>query len=266
MRRGYSKNLIGVNIMPRKARMRSSTGIYHIMLRGINRQSIFENNDDKNRFVATISEYKNSEKFKIYGFCIMDNHVHLIIQELEDDISKVVKRLSSSYVYWYNKKYERIGHLFQERFRSECIEDEGYFLNVLRYIHQNPIKAGMVKSPNQYDWSSFNYYIGKSDIIDYKFGLSIFSENESEAVTKFIKFMNEESKTKHLDYEDFIKLTDEEVKQAILSFGLNKTSDILLLNTEDRDKILNKLKAINGISVRQLSRITGLSRTTITKA
>ncbi len=131
--------------MPRRAR-RSETDIYHVMLRGINKQPIFENDDDKSRYIDIIREYNKSKKFQVYGCCLMDNHVHLLIHEGEDVISTVIKRICSSYVYWYNKKYERVGHLYQERFKSECVEDNNYFINVLRYIHQNPVKAGIVSA------------------------------------------------------------------------------------------------------------------------
>lgn len=76
----------------------------------------------------------------------MSNHIHMLVREIEESISNTIKRVSSSYVFWYNKKYERCGHLFQERFKSEAVESDEYFLTVLRYIHQNPVKAGMTKS------------------------------------------------------------------------------------------------------------------------
>ncbi len=252
--------------MPRRARRRSETGIYHVMLRGINKQPIFENEDDKSRFITIIREYNKSEKFQIYGYCLMDNHVHLLIHEGEDAISTVIKRICSSYVYWYNKKYERVGHLYQERFKSECVEDNNYFINVLRYIHQNPVKAGMVKAIEEYRWSSYNCYIGKVDGINYEYGLSIFSENDSEARNKFIKFMNEEGNTNHIDYDDFVKFTDQEVVQEILSRGLGSISELKMLDSEKRNLILKELKNIKGVSIRQLSRLTGLSRTLIREA
>jgi REP element-mobilizing transposase RayT len=252
--------------MPREARRKSKTGIYHVMLRGINRQSIFQSEKDKSKFIFIVSEYRESEKFRVFGYCLMDNHAHLLIQEGEDDISTVVKRISSSYVYWYNKKYERVGHLFQERFKSECVEDESYFLAVLRYIHQNPVKAGIVKFIDKYNWSSYSCYINEIDIIDYKYGLSIFSENALEAKFQFIKYMSEEDKASFLDYDDFITLTDTEVKREILSMGINEIGDLKSIEKEKRNLILKELKSIKGVSIRQLSRITGLSRTMIIKA
>ena len=246
--------------MARQARKRSSTGIYHLMLRGINKQSIFESNDEKKRFISIITEQRELERIKIFGYCMMDNHVHLLIQEGTDDISTAVKRISSSYVYWYNKKHERLGPLFQERFKSECVEDDGYFIGVLRYIHQNPVKAGMVKTVHEYKWSSYDNYIKEIDTIDYKYGLSFFSESPSRERGEFIKYMNATNKDNFLDYDDFIKLTDSQVKQEILSMGLNEISDLNTIEEEKRIEILKKLKNNRAISIRQLARVTGLCR------
>lgn len=252
--------------MARQARKRSSTGIYHLMLRGINKKTIFESDDEKKRFIAIITEQREAQRIKIYGYCLMDNHVHLLIQEEEDDVSTVMKRISSSYVYWYNKKHERVGTLFQERFKSECVEDDGYFISVLRYIHQNPVKAGVVKNVGEYKWSSYDKYIKETDSIDYKYGLSFFSDNASKSKTEFIKYMGQESQVFFMDYDDFKKLTDTEVKKRILSMGLNEISDFNIIEEEKRTLILKKLKANKGISIRQLARITGLPRRIIDEA
>lgn len=252
--------------MARQARRKSSTGIYHVMLRGINKRPIFQGDDDKDRFIAIVCKYKEPGKFKLFGYCLMENHVHLLIKEADDNISTLIKRISSSYVYWYNNKYERIGHLFQDRFKSECVEDDNYFLGVLRYIHQNPVKAGMVKSIDRYNWSSYYSYIEEIDTIDYRYGLTFFSEDIAKAKLQFVKYMNEESKETFLDDSESIKVTDEEVELKILSMGFNKLSDLKFEKKERRRLILKELKSIKGVSIRQLSRITGLSRTTITEA
>ena len=108
--------------MPRQARKKSSSEIYHIMLRGINRQNLFEENEDSQRFIETTGYYKSVSGYNLYGYCLMDNHIHLLIREQDESISKIIKRISSSYVYWYNRKYDRCGHLFQERYKSESVE------------------------------------------------------------------------------------------------------------------------------------------------
>jgi REP element-mobilizing transposase RayT len=132
--------------MARYARRKSESGIFHIMLRGINKQSIFEDNEDRERFLNTIERYRKVSEYKIYGYCLMGNHVHLLLKEAGESISDAIKRICSSYVHWYNWKYDRCGHLFQDRYKSEPVEDEIYLLTVLRYIHQNPVKAGLTKT------------------------------------------------------------------------------------------------------------------------
>ena len=92
--------------------------------------------------------------FTLYGYCLMANHFHLLIREREETIGNIVKRIASSYVYYYNHKYLRNGHLFKERFKSEPVNDISYFTTLLRYIHQNPVKAGIVKEVKDYEYSS----------------------------------------------------------------------------------------------------------------
>ena len=92
------------------------------MLRGINRQQIFENAEDKGKFLNIVRDCKAKSQFKLYAYCLMGNHVHLLLQVEGEPLEQVIKRIGSKYVYWYNTKYQRIGHLFQDRFKSEPIE------------------------------------------------------------------------------------------------------------------------------------------------
>ena len=95
--------------MPRSARKKSRSGVYHIMLRGVNRQTIFEDDEDKSKFLETLKKYKDISKYHLYSYCLMDNHVHLLVRESEETISEAIKRISSSYVYWYNLKKRDAG-------------------------------------------------------------------------------------------------------------------------------------------------------------
>jgi REP element-mobilizing transposase RayT len=140
--------------MPRKAREKSKIQIYHVMFRGINGQIIFEDNEDYNKYIQIIRDYKDICEYEIYAFCCMNNHIHMLIKEGREELGIVFRRLGAKYVYWYNKKYKRTGHLFQDRYKSEPVNDEKYLLTVLRYIHANPIKAGIVNNISKYTWSS----------------------------------------------------------------------------------------------------------------
>lgn len=254
--------------MSRKARELSSTGIYHIMLRGINRQDIFYDTEDRIRFINTLIKYKTVCEYEIYGYCLMSNHIHLLIKEGKENISQAIKRIGASYVYWYNLKYDRCGHLFQDRFKSEKVEDDRYLLVVLRYIHQNPIKAGIVKEVGQYKWSSYTEYIeSKGLLTDIKFILNIFDHNPEQAIEIFKEFMLEENEDKCLDEEEREKqLSDEETIKAIKQ--LVKSDNLQILQQMDknkRDKIIKEIKD-NGASIRQLNRLTGLGRRIIERA
>lgn len=139
-----------------------------MMMRGINHQNIFEEHEDYYQFLNTLDMMAQSyepdgtplgRSYILYAYCLMSNHIHLLIREREDTIGMAIKRIASSYVYYYNHKYSRDGHLFRERFKSETVNDMAYFLILLRYIHQNPVKAGMVSEAKDYEFSSWGEYI-----------------------------------------------------------------------------------------------------------
>ena len=131
-----------VILVPRAPRIKSKSGIYHILMRGINRQTLFE---ERKIAQYLCKPYKDTEicKYKLYAYCLMGNHLHLLPIEGKEPLETVMRRICNSCVLWYNKKYGRVGYLFQDRFKSEPVEDEAYFLTVLRYIFQNPLKAGV---------------------------------------------------------------------------------------------------------------------------
>lgn len=129
--------------MARTARIKSKTNIYHVMLRGNNKQQIFLDEEDSSRFLEIVRKYKDICNFKIFAYCLMGNHVHILVKTDDISLDSIMKRVVVKFVYYYNVKYSRIGHLFQDRYKSEPVETDEYFLQVIRYIHQNPIKAGI---------------------------------------------------------------------------------------------------------------------------
>ena len=249
--------------MPRQARKQSQSGIYHIMIRGINRQSIFEEDEDKERFIKTIKYYKAISKYEIYAYCLMNNHVHLLIKEVIEPISLVMQRINGSYGIWYNQKYERCGYLFQGRFRSEPVEDDRYFNTVFRYIHQNPLKANLVKDIKVWKWSSFNEYFKKASFIDTHIILEMFSNNKSRALENIKHFLSETNEDNCLEYVETRKLSDEEVKILFMKLGVKNISELQKSEKLKRDDAIKKVKAINGVTIRQLARITGVSKSVI---
>ncbi|MRH41373.1 transposase [Aquibacillus halophilus] len=249
--------------MPRKARRKSSNGIYHIMLRGINRQIIFEDDEDRLRLLETINRTKDISGIKIYSYCLMDNHIHLLVRETEETVSKAIKRISASYVYWYNNKYDRCGHLFQDRFKSENVETITYFLTVLRYIHQNPIKAGLTNNVLECKWTSINEYLGHTSLVDVDFSLQFFSSNRSKSLQLFTEYMKQSNDDDCLDYHLRVRMTDSEVKNHMIDLGVLNSSILQQMEKKKKNAIILELKQIEGVSVRQLSRITGISKSVI---
>ncbi len=249
--------------MPRQAREKSETGIYHIMLRGINKQRIFKDSQDKEKLFQTLKYYKKVSGFELYGYCFMKNHIHMLIKESLEPISLIMKRISSSYVYWYNTKYQRCGHLFQERFKSEVVEDDAYFFTVLRYIHQNPVKAGIVNKVSDFRWSSFDEYINKSIIIDTDYMFDMFSQDRKEAIKLFTVYTNMQNDDQCLDDNEKLKVSDSEIRAILLQKSISDTIQLIQLNKQKRNEIIKALKSIEGVTIRQLSRITGISKSVI---
>ena len=241
--------------MPRQARKKSSVGIYHIMLRGVNQQQIFEEQEDCDKFLQVLKDCKAISGFKLFAYCLMGNHIHILLQETNEPIELLMKRIATRFVYWYNIKYQRTGHLFQDRFKSEPIEDDSYFLTVLRYIHQNPTKAGICKNVASYENSSYNEYFKKSDLIDNDFVFEIIAKDD------FASFNNEKVFDACLDIEDKqkTKVTDEQAKKIIEKISKCKNvAEFQALDVKIRDKYLKKLHE-SGLSIRQISRLTGIS-------
>lgn len=167
--------------MPRGKRTKSETGIYHVMNRGANRQEIFHDKEDFQRFLDTIVRYKKSSEMKVYSWCLMNNHFHLLLKEGKENLSDTMKRIGLSFVQYYHAKYGTTGPLCQDRFKSENVESEKYLLTVVRYIHQNPVKAGMIHCADDWKWSSCLGYYGKdcypSNLLDKYYVLRKFSSD-----------------------------------------------------------------------------------------
>lgn len=251
--------------MPRQARKKSRTGIYHVMLRRINGQKIFLDNEDFERLIETLGRYKEICEYKLYAYCLMTNHVHILIKEGKEELGKIFRRIGASYVYWYNNKYDRTGHLFQDRYKSEPVEDNRYFQIVLRYIHQNPLKAGIVKNIEEYPWSSFKEYMGSNEICDTKFPLSLFSEDAKKRIAAFKEFNMQHNDDKCLEYEKQKRINDQEAAKIIKKIaGIDDPRKIASYASNERDEIISKLRE-RGLSIRQIERMTEVSFAIIRK-
>ncbi|MBM4761249.1 transposase [Bacillus sp. B15-48] len=258
--------------MPRVARVKSKTGTYHLIWRGANRQEIFHDEEDWETFLDILKKYKLKLKFSIFAWCLMNNHVHLLVKEGDESISDTMKRIGVSYARSYNMKYNTTGHLFQDRFKSENVEERSYFLTVVRYIHQNPVKAGMVMRPDDWKWSSCRGYYGQEiyprGILDRHLLLKMFSPDIKVAEEQFKAFNESKNDDQCLEEkENDRRLTDEEASlkmKEILS--MIEIPEVKSLPKEERNEILRKVKRIDGISLRQIARILGVPLTLVFRA
>lgn len=257
--------------MPRKAREKSESGIYHIILRGCNRQDIFHDEEDFTRFINTLERFKQVSKIRVYGWCLMNNHVHLLLEEGDEALSLTMKRTEVSFVRYYNDKYDTVGHLFQDRFKSEIVDKDEYLMAVVRYIHQNPVKAGLVERPADWKWSScFGYYTEKgypSGLLDPDFILGFFAVDKETAVQRFVEFNETSNEDQCLHADNHRRLNDEqareEIKNVIAEYSPVEFKD---LPKKERHELLLRIRGINGISQRQAARILGISSNLMFKA
>lgn len=260
-------------MVPRYARKKSNSGVYHIIVRGANRQEIFHDEEDRKRFLDTLFKYKTKTAMKVYAWCLMGNHVHLLLKEGNESISLVMKRLGISYAKYYNWKYTTTGHLFQDRFKSENVENSHYLLTATRYIHQNPVKAGIVLHPHEWKWSSCLGYYGKvvypPDLLDPHFLLNMFSPDLLMARVRFKEFNERKNNDQCLEDDDESRrrLSDDEARVEIRKcLGSLEIPHVKSLPREQRNKVLRKVKKISGLSQRQAARILGVSPNLVFKA
>ena len=232
------------------------------MLRGIGKQNIFEDDLDKKKFIQILAESKEKSGFKLYAFCLMNNHVHLLLKVEKDPLEIIFKRIGSNYVYWYNTRYERVGHLFQDRFRSEPVENDDYLKTVIRYIHCNPVKGGLNKDL-RYEYSSYPLYEN-----DRTGGLADIEEPlERIGREAFFAVHAERCTDNCMDITESVRhpITEDAAAALVHKYGhVENIAEFLSLPQEKQEKVIKKAHE-KGASVRQLVRVTGVSKGIIEK-
>ncbi len=247
-------------IMPRQARAKSASNIYHVILRGVNRQAIFECDADKKHFMTVLKECKEISGFRLHAFCLMTNHVHFLIEPAEESLDIVFKRIGTRYVVWYNRKYQRAGHLFQDRFRSENVETDQYYMTVLRYILQNPMKAGMESQPGNYRWSSYlAYEKGNGSVTDTEYADKLFGSRKT-----LIDFIRQSSDEDAMDEEQYDwRLRDDQAKEIMKRISQCETAaDFQLLDKKVRKAYAREMY-LNKLSMGQIARLTGMPKSSV---
>ena len=248
----------------RKKRQRSNLDIYHVVMRGNDRQDIFIDDEDRNKSLKLFLSYIEEYNFSSLSHCLMDNHIHLVLKVKFELLSDAMNRLNQKFVIWYNNKYDRCGNLFQDRFGSEPANDEKTLLKMVRYVHNNPVKLGLVKSPEEYKWSSISHCFGGVGFTE--------TEEVFKALQKVLRTDDFISFSLEKNNDDFLEnvlkrrtRSDEEVRNEINNeFEIDFCKKMHFLNKAKRDSALLMLIQ-KGYPINQLSRITRFSRGLITR-
>ncbi|MBO4214139.1 MAG: transposase [Lachnospiraceae bacterium] len=249
--------------MSRKEREKSEYGIYHVMLRGVNRQRIFEDNEDNFAFLSILATYKKKCEFELFAYCLMRNHVHMLIREGEMELPDVIRRVATTYAQYFNRKYGRVGHLFQDRYRSEAVKSEEQLIQTLRYIHRNPVKAGICEKMEEYTLSSYRQYvlnewgIADTGFIMRAYGIEQVTNYPQELMEKV--YMDVDEKVEKHVTNAGAKNIYEEVSRSL---GIIR-ADNLCANA--RNAFVRELRK-RGLSVSQIACLSGLKRNTISRA
>lgn len=250
--------------MSRQLRNFSQSKIYHIIIKGIDDSDIFFSNKDRTIFINKIKLVQEKFPFQVYAYCLMSNHIHMVLKVENNLLSKSMQSLSQRYSHYFNSSYNRKGTLFQDRFYSRNVENKKYFLDVCKYVHKNPEKAH-ISLASEYPWSSYQEYIGKEKIIDKNILLSYFNNN----IYDFIKFTTKNETIDEIiscaNFEMNARILDDELIMMIIELcNLNGTDEIFdYFKIVENRKILSKFKDIKEISISQLSRITRVNKKAI---
>lgn len=244
--------------MPRKPRQSSPTEIYHVVVKGVNSQLMFEERRDYLKYIEILEYQKENCSFELFAYCLMSNHVHLLIRVNETPLDSVFRKINTSYANWFNMKYSRSGPLQDGRYYSEPINSVHHFLSALKYIHRNPIKSGLEKSIGaKYPWNSYNAYIlGDNELVDIDFAFS-----EINTIDEFIDFHSTDSEYQFIETNSLRKRIPDDVAIDIAKSNLHvknpeDISDFPLIKRRNAILFLNE----KGISARQINRLTGIPR------
>lgn len=231
--------------MGRKKREISNSGFYHVMTRGNHKETIFHSDADRNKYLSILENF-SSDQFQIHCYCLMPNHVHLLV--FSENLSTFMKNISQSYATWFNWKYKLIGHLFQGRFLSEIIESDQYYLNCLRYIIRNPIKA-QIHDTFDYQWNSFKNYYSKEP------GMIITDKMEKYFLDfdDFFNFLSLGNEDKFMDMENLYIPADEEIKDFFIK---ERIKSLVSLDNIQKQQVLKKIRdQYPRVSISQIARV-----------
>ena len=181
--------------MARRLRLEYAGALYHLTARGNERRAIFRNDIDRQRFLALLACEIKEKRWRLHAYCLMDNHYHLIVETPEPNLARGMRRLNSAYSQHFNRRYHRVGHLFQGRYHSVLVQRESYLLELSRYVVLNPVRAGMVDRAHQWPWSSYRATAGLVPapvFLEVRWLLEQFHSDPEYAQDKYQRFVNQD--------------------------------------------------------------------------
>lgn len=245
--------------MPRMPRQQAESGFYHVICRGSGRQLLFEDDGDRRFFLNLLATKTGEQGIVLLAWCLMSNHVHVLMEDEKRGLSVAMHGLATGYARYFNRKTGHVGPVFQDRFASVPVESDRQLLQAVRYIHDNPAKAGVARV-DSYPWSSYGEYLTGARIISDGMVLEMVGGRSG-----FRRFSRDEL---YAAYYPRIsrRVPDRDALQAARSaLPSLKLSEVKALPRPRRDKALRTLRSA-GITVRQIERLTGIGRSTITRA
>ena len=239
-------------------------GFAHVISRGVGKMIIFEDDMDYKYYIKLMREYSGEMGITVCAYCLMANHVHILLRYAGKELPQFMQKLNSKYAAYFNEKYDRVGHLFQGAYRMENVDEAEYFLTVTRYIIQNPEKAGICKAFD-YRWSSLYHYDSPENFVDISIATNMLGGNE-----RFFRFVNTPMGNEDIEYDTMTTYqTAQRIRDMTIrakdELGVENLSDINKMAKKERDAAIFKMKA-SGLSIKQIERLTGLGRNIIQRA
>ena len=245
--------------MAREKRMSSGTGYVHLITRGNNKQILFEEEDDYRFYLSRLGKYSRELEITINAYCLMENHVHMLVNDQQNHVPEMMQKLGVSYTKYYNDKYERSGHLFQGRYLSEPVWDKVYLFTVFRYILNNPRKAGICTA-DQYRWSSYKAYFKQNTSIDTSFIRERFPTEEA-----YREYIGASDDDECMEYDKPLRDDNWALEKLKSCLGINSGTEVQAMDKKKRDDALIRLRN-EGLTIRQIERLTGISKSAIQRA
>lgn len=250
--------------MARKPRIDYEGAFYHVIVRGNQRQRIFKDATDYQKYLQFLSTYKQRYRFFIYSYMLMSNHVHLLIEVQSNPLSKILQGINQSYTMYFNRRYKTVGHLFQGRYKAILCDRDEYLLALVKYIHLNPVRAKIANRPEGYIWSSYNHYTKKIDggaLTDTDQVLRTFSEDKATARKLFKDFMETEAQIKKDDIYRTVDqriLGGEEFVEKVMDRYTGKIHKGIRCREHSLSEIAKGIEKARGVTLKQ---IRGRSKT-----